>query len=254
MKELRQKSTELKEALRSSLSPRHHAMLYAYIVRSCRRLPYDDVEQVIEKITVEYGRRRGRRMAARAARDKMPLTALNYEAYQEWQALPGDTESGIDLDAEEIHVFSKRCPWYDAWQANDMLAYGRPYCRLIDEALVSAFNESIAFETAASRTNGGEACDFYFRGLKASEAEKEQYKAQCAKVGNKAVKSWDFHIGDLYDCAKKQLLASYGDAGREALDRALCDYRNMYGPVYLELLTDWDGYDFESVDDYPGAE
>ena len=88
MKELRQKSTELKETLRSSLSPRHHAMLYAYIVRSCRRLPYDDVEQVIEKITVEYGRRRGRRMAARAARDKMPLTALNYEAYQEWQALP----------------------------------------------------------------------------------------------------------------------------------------------------------------------
>ena len=42
MKELRQKSTELKETLRDSLSPRHHAMLYAYIVRSCRMLPFDD--------------------------------------------------------------------------------------------------------------------------------------------------------------------------------------------------------------------
>ena len=181
MKELRQKSTELKETLRSSLSPRHHAMLYAYIVRSCRRLPYDDVEQVIEKITVEYGRRRGRRMAARAARDKMPLTALNYEAYQEWQALPGDTESGTRYLRVEIHVFSKRCPWYDAWQANDMLACGRPYCRLIDEALVSGFNKSIAFETAASRTNGGEACDFYFADLKPARQKKRSTRRSAPK-------------------------------------------------------------------------
>ena len=77
MKEQKQKSEELKEVMRKTLSPRHHAMLYAYIVRSCRKLPYGDVEQVIEKMTVEYGKRRGRRMAKRATKDNMPLTALN---------------------------------------------------------------------------------------------------------------------------------------------------------------------------------
>ena len=63
MKEQRQKSDELKETMRKTLSPRHHAMLYAYIVRSCRSLSYDDVEQVIRHMTVMYGMRRGRRMA-----------------------------------------------------------------------------------------------------------------------------------------------------------------------------------------------
>lgn len=135
-------------------------MLYAYIVRSCRKFPYDDVEQVIEKMTVEYGKRRGRRMAKRAAKDNMPLTALNYEVYQEWQPFPGDMDSGIELDAEEIHIFAKKCPWYDVWQTNGMLEYGKPYCKYIDESLVSGFNEDIAFETASNRTNGGSSCDF----------------------------------------------------------------------------------------------
>ena len=223
MKEQKQKSEELKEVMRKTLSPRHHAMLYAYIVRSCRKLPYGDVEQVIEKMTVEYGKRRGRRMAKRAAKDNMPLTALNYEVYQEWQPFPGDMDSGIELDAEEIHIFAKKCPWYDVWQTNGMLEYGKPYCKYIDESLVSGFNEDIAFETAS-------------------------------KIGNKGIKSWDFHIGDLYDCAKKHITAAYGGDGEKAISDALEDYRNMYGMIFLEILLDWDGYDFESVDDYCGID
>lgn len=254
MKEQKQKSEELKEVMRKTLSPRHHAMLYAYIVRSCRKFPYDDVEQVIEKMTVEYGKRRGRRMAKRAAKDNMPLTALNYEVYQEWQPFPGDMDSGIELDAEEIHIFAKKCPWYDVWQTNGMLEYGKPYCKYIDESLVSGFNEDIAFETASNRTNGGSSCDFYYRGLCADEAEKQEYRANCSKIGNKGIKSWDFHIGDLYDCAKKHITAAYGGDGEKAISDALEDYRNMYGMIFLEILLDWDGYDFESVEDYCGID
>lgn len=254
MKEQRQKSDELKETMRKTLSPRHHAMLYAYIVRSCRSLSYDDVEQVIRHMTVMYGMRRGRHMAGRAAKDNMPLTALNYEVYQEWQPFPGDMDSGIDLEAEEINVFARKCPWYDVWQTNGLLEYGKPYCRHIDEALVRGFNPDIVFETAENRTNGGRLCDFYYRGLKAREAEKKEYRENCSKIGSKGIKSWDFHIGDLYDCARGCIIGAYGEAGAKAMEQALEDYRNMYGQIFLELLLDWKGYDFESVDDYLGID
>lgn len=105
---------------------------------------------------------------------------------------------------------------------------GKPYCKYIDESLVSGFNEDIAFETASNRTNGGSSCDFYYRGLCADEAEKQEYRANCSKIGNKGIKSWDFHIGDLYDCAKKHITAAYGGDGEKAISDALEDYRNMY--------------------------
>ena len=43
-------------------------------------------------------------------------------------------------------------------------------------------------------------------------------------------------------------------AGAKAMEQALEDYRNMYGQIFLELLLDWKGYDFESVDDYLGID
>lgn len=240
----------LRENVRLSLSPRHHAMLYAYLVRACKQIPSEDIEPSIKEFTIGYGMRRGRRMAKRAIKDGNELTALNYEVYQEWQPQPGDMISGMDLDAPEVNVYALKCPWYDVWNTNGMLDYGKYYCSEIDEALVKGFNPDLNFETVSNRTNGGEKCDFYHRGLKATEQDKINYRTLCEKVGKAPLKNWDYHIGDLYRFVKDYVVSKYGHIGEAAIKKALEDYRNMYGQIALELLLAWEDYDFESIDDY----
>ncbi|MCP4022129.1 MAG: L-2-amino-thiazoline-4-carboxylic acid hydrolase, partial [Desulfobacteraceae bacterium] len=183
-----------------SFTPRHHALLFSSIAKAV----LDEVgkvqgEKYIRKAVAVYGQQRGRRMALRAQHNGHPLSMANYFAYGEWEAPKGEMNLVFKEKVPDARVHISKCPWHSVWKEKDLLDYGRYFCMEIDTALVNGFNPDLVINIHATRTNGGECCDFVFKDANLSFfallslAFKKKFTP-----GKSAIMPWEYHVGHLF--------------------------------------------------------
>ena len=145
----------------------HHALLFGWIAKAVVGGVGEPLgEAVVRKAVRQYGQERGRRMALRAKANGHALTMANYLAYGEWKYSPGQAQGKMRIVEKrpDAKVRMEKCPWYEAWQKNDLTAYARFYCHEVDKALVSGFNPDLYVEVNGTRPDGADICRFVFHG------------------------------------------------------------------------------------------
>jgi hypothetical protein len=235
-------------------TPKHHAMLFSYIVKSAKGELGSEADEVVKKAVIEYAMQRGRRMAKRVKKDGLELSTLNYLAYGEWDAEPGDMSIEFKYDNEHTNMVVHKCPWYDSWKTEGLLEYGEPYCQYIDEYLAKGFSEDLVLEVEGTRTEGAEICDFYFRYESLDEEDFKLLKERKEKLGSKAKKDWDYHIGHLLSAVEEVFTEELGEKGTLIIYEALEMYEDKFGKEAYARLMEYRDLDYESVDDYEGIE
>jgi len=233
-------------------TPKHHAMLFTYIVKSAKEELGSKADEVVKKAVIEYAMQRGRRMAKRVNKDGLELSTLNYLAYGEWEADPGDMDIEFKYNSESTNMVVHKCPWYDAWKSEDILEYGEPYCKYVDGYLAKGFSEDLVLDVDGTRTEGSEICDFYFRYEALDEEDFKLLKNRKGKLGSKAKKDWDYHIGHLLASVEAVFAEEIGNKGNKVVNKALEMYKDKFGKELYARLMEFRDLNYESVDDYEG--
>jgi hypothetical protein len=226
---------------RTDFSPTHHALLFAWLSREViQRVGQEEGERVVRQAIRRYGQQRGRRMALRAQANGHALTMANYMAYGEWQAGEGETEQEIIEKDPHVKAHVHLCPWYQAWEKEDLLPYGRLYCLDVDEALVHGFNPELRLDVNRTLSNDGEPCEFVFHD--ATLANKN-----AVRPGRQAVMPWEYHLGHLYKTVGEVIVEELGQVGREAVEAALGEFARRYGEEAAQIVAAYQDVDFDQL-------
>ncbi len=173
---------------------REHAILYALICRYVmRNHEREEAEDLIRKITVSYGNRRGRRMRNNSHIGDITDFFMNGE----WKGKEGGNISTFEAcDGDTVSVVS-RCAWYDTWKKNGLLEYGTHYCRYIDSSICEGYGSSFTLDVRESKGRGDEYCVFVWN---------QEYDPARLEAGErKHILDFDFHCRELLDTAAEIL-------------------------------------------------
>jgi len=111
-------------------------------------------EKLIRKAVRKYGQQRGKRMALRAKKNGHDLTVANYFAYGEWEVPKYEMDFKLIEKNPDARLNIFKCPWYAVWKENNLLQYGKYFCKEIDIALVNGFNPELELKVNSTQTNG----------------------------------------------------------------------------------------------------
>ncbi|MDR7870475.1 MAG: L-2-amino-thiazoline-4-carboxylic acid hydrolase [Tissierellaceae bacterium] len=239
-----------KSQIRQSLTARHHATLFAYIVKSSIDIFGNDCIQTLENGIRRYGNQRGYRMAQRALKDRNKLDILSYLIYGEWESAPNEMQIDFYISSSDVNMTASKCSWYDEWNKENLLRYGVLYCDFVDAALLEGFNPELKLDLLEHRTKGAKNCDFYFRDGNLNIEEINEASRTNKLLGKTTKKHWDYHIGHIYKTLKQELEKDFRDEGLRALRNALEMYREKYGQEVYEILLEFEDTNFDIVDDY----
>ena len=235
----------------------HHALLYSYIVKAVMdEVGKEDGEKTVEAATRNYGISRGRRMAIRCDADGFRHDVMGYSTYGEWRQTTGNPNKGDrDFGAEVPYMTSYACPWYDAWVEEGHMEYGKYYCQFVDESLGEGFfgDRPMRLVTKGTRTNGAEICLFTFTGGTYTEADLQEAAAQREKLGTKALKGWEFHMGHLYHVLEKQIKEDWPEQAERILGAACAALDARLGEGFSAMVKENAAQDFSAVTDYVGV-
>ena len=230
-------------------SPRQHALLFAWIAKAVfDRVDKERAESVIRQAVRRYGEQRGGRMALRAEANGHALSMLNYLAYGEWQAAPGESIQKVVEKVPHVVAHVHKCPWHQAWQEKDLLAYGRLYCQEVDEALVRGFNPELEIEVCGTKPEGNEYCEFVFHdaNLGFFNTLLLGYR-RAVKPADKSVMPWEYHLGHLYKTIGETVAEELSDLGIEAMEAALQEFTRCFGEDAGEVIRAYSGTDFNRL-------
>lgn len=233
-------------------SASHHAMLFAFLAQETIHAFAADGEEAVLAGVQRYGYQRGHRMALRATEDGLPLNALTFLLYGEWEAFPGQVERKIIEFSPQVRVNYYRCPWYAEWERRNLLDCGAYYCENIDAALLSGFNGG-NLELTTSRPSGEARCDFHFiESTPLPGVEAEQFRLWERALGNRAKMPWEYHTGHIFNAMRYAVLERFSEAGEEAIGRALARYTAEYGGKATELVLQYADLDYDVLPPYDG--
>ena len=235
----------------------HHALLYSYIVKAVMdEVGKEAGEKTVEAATKNYGNSRGRRMAMRCDADGFRHDVVGYTTYGEWRQTTGNPSKGAkDLTAEVPYSSSNGCPWYDAWAEEGHMEYGRYYCLFVDEALGEGFfgERPMRLVTKGTRSNGAEECLFIFTGGSYTAEDVEEGRKQAEKLGTKALRGWEFHMGHLYYELEKQIRKDWPSQADKILNTACDALDKRFGDGFSAMVKQNAKQDFETVTGYQGV-
>lgn len=221
------------------LTEKHHAVLFALLSRRVIPLFGQEAgEAAMREAVRRYGEQRGRRMAQRAVRDHQPLNLSTYLRYGEWRSATGEGRSIFEKQGENLLNQVQVCPWNNAWLEGDLQDYGRLYCLEIDAALVRGFNPDAWLEIRCTLSNDGDACEFIFHQavLPVEKAPEER-----------TVMPWGYHCAHLFYTCLEVLKNSFGEAGGQAAENALGEFKDRYESIALEEIQRYASSDFDSM-------
>jgi len=238
----------------------HHALLFGWIGRAVIEAAGDEA-RTMRIAVIRYGQERGRRMALRARANGHALSMAAYFAYGEWVASPPDalppgcskwTQQAQWVEeaphARERSERITRCPWFEAWKANGLLAVGQLYCQEIDAALVSGFNPDLAVDVLTTLSSGAAACEFVFHDAALAQAGRLTAGQEPGiQPGQGAAMPWEYHAGHLFATLEKVIVAQLGDAGRAAARAGLAEFARHFGEAAAERVLAYRGVDFERL-------
>lgn len=210
-----------------------HAVMVALLGKHAAAQAGEEGKEAMLSAVKRVGKERGSRMAARAIIHGDDLSYVNYLAYTEWRAGPGEMEA--DLNSEEgqavQHVW--KCPWNDAWSKYDLLEYGKYYCLPIDKALYKGFNYDFDLDVDANLSWGEKECKFRWN-ARLTEEELEELKKKREELGDRYIKTFDFHTGHVLYSAGQELIKLLGERGERAVKGAMEEFCTIFGRECLE--------------------
>lgn len=237
------------------LTAHSHAYLFGVIAHEVIVCFGEAGTQAIAEGVKRYGRQRGRRMAERTLADGFELSALNYVAYGEWSAEPGDMDVSIPAKNPDIQYLIKKCPWHDTWSRYGLLEkYGYLYCQYVDVALAEGYNPELRFDILENRGLGNTVCDMRLRNANVTAAEEAEFALRVAKLANKAKMPWDYHCAHLFKTLWEEVVAQFGQAGYEAMLKALKDFQVVHGRAAAEQVLQGMSTDYNVIPSYAGID
>ena len=216
------------------LSPRHHALFFAWTVEEVFNCSsQDEAGRIIKEAVVEYGRERGRRMAYRARENGRVLNMTTYLDCIEWQADADEAEWVIEVKNENTYTKVFKCPWNTAWQESDTVNYGKYYCKYIDSALIEGFNPELKIEVKSTLSEGKDCCQFvYNEGVR--EASFFKY-----------VLPWDYHVAHLAYSLKETLSRLMTEeVAVDIIYKAINKFKNIFGEEACLKVIRYENTDF----------
>lgn len=198
---------------------RHHAVLYALIVKYIFRYAEDDPEKIVEELTRFYGIKRGKRMRDLALENEEPLDINTFLIHGEWAGEKDENSSLLSRDKDNTFSTVNRCAWYDYWKKYDLLEYGRYYCRYIDKALCEGFGGDFDLKLDKAIGFGDVKCEFRW-----DQSFDEEYLKSHPK---KWILPFDFHCKELYETAYEILDENIRDKILEDVDKEFCGIFNV---------------------------
>lgn len=235
------------------LSARSHAYLFGVIAKEVIDTFGEQGVKTIGDGVVRYGQQRGRRMAQRTEADGFERSMLNYVAYGEWSAKPGEMDFSVPAKNPDVQLWIKKCPWYEVWEENKLLEkYGYLYCKYVDVAIAQGYNPSIQFDVVACRGLGDDVCDMRMRSANATKQEDAELATRVNKLGSKAKMPWDYHCAHLFKTLWEAVTANFGSAGLLAMQKALQIFSEVYGQPAADAVLKGMEFDFNALPSYGG--
>jgi hypothetical protein len=237
--------------LRKTFSPKHHALLFAWMSREVvERAGEERGEEVMRKAVKRYGQQRGKRMALRAQANEQDVTLnmFDFLVYGEWEAKDEEAHERVVLETEpNFHVKITKCPWNDAWKEGDLSSFGRFYCLEVDHALIDGFNPKLKLEVNATLPNDQKECDFVYYDAQLSPENMGLLEMCRAEVHDKAVMPWDYHLGHLYKTVGEVVVEELGQKGREAVNAAMKEFAGQFGEETAGIVEGFEEVDFDRL-------
>ena len=236
------------------LSARAHAYLFGVIAREVIDAFEEPGMEAIAQGVIRYGQQRGKRMAERTRADGFEPSELNYVAYGEWSAEPGEMDFTIPAKKPDIQLYIQKCPWCEVWQENGLLEkYGYLYCKYVDVAIAQGYNPSIQFDVLECRGLGGAVCDMRLRNSKATPQAEVELASRIRDLSNKAKMPWDYHCAHLFKVLWEEVSASFGFAGLMAMQNALIAFNAVYGSAAGNAVLALMKVNFDKLPPYAGT-
>lgn len=173
---------------------REHALLYALICRTVfAHHDEEEAERLIEKITKQYGHKRGKRMRANSKEGSL----LDFFVNGEWKGRDGENSSKMIFEEERTLSLVTKCAWHDTWEKYGLLEYGKYYCRHIDKAICEGYDSAFGLEVEKDMGKGDECCIFVWN------EKVDEDKLNGSKKEH--ILAFDHHVRELYGCAREVL-------------------------------------------------
>lgn len=231
----------------SQFTATHHALLFAWAAREIIHFAGQQGEGVVRQAVRHYGAQRGRRMALRALAHGAPLDMFHYMAYGEWKVGAGEMASEMVDTEPAARTVVQGCPWHTAWAERDLMDYGRLYCLEIDEALARGFNPALRLEVRHTRPNDGCPCEFVYHGAELTPERDAELQRLRIALSGQAVMPWEYHCGHLFQALRNQAVQELGEAGEQAVRRALAAFAAAYGAKAAQVVASYEKVDFDHL-------
>lgn len=227
----------------------HHALLFTSISKIViHKIGEENGEKLIRKAVKKYGQQRGKRMALRARNNGHDLSVANYFAYGEWELPKGEMDFKLIEKKPDARLNIFKCPWYAAWKENNLLEYGKYFCKEVDTALVKGFNPDLEIKVNSTQTNGEELCDFVFKDAEITffKLLNLVYKKKI-KPGASAIMPWEYHAGHLFKTVGEVIKHELGTAADEIMENALTDFVKFSSKGHIEIIKKYLDMDFDKL-------
>jgi len=214
-----------------------HAVLFGLLSREVLTRCPDRGEEVIRACVRTYGRQRGGRMAQRCLAKGDALSPENYQAYNERSSKPGQMRSVPAQKEPEYVIHVEKCAWVDAWRKHGLLEYGKYYCLDVDRSLTRGFCEDYEVDIRGLMSWGDAYCDMHW-GFPMTEETERAIAEKRAGLTDGAIRSYDFHTGDMFSIMVSELCRLLGEEGRQAAVSALKAFQETFGKEYIRAFAD----------------
>ena len=210
----------------------HHAVLYGLFAREAAQAGIRG-RCTLGKATAQYGRERGRRMAAYAAAEGIEPSMPAYSLFKEWRPpRPGMMAAGEAISTPEYATSVCRCEWVETWKKYGLLEYGKTYCLYVDKNLVKGFQPELELDIPALQSLGDPCCTFNW-GYEKNDSIAQWQQQKQAEIGEKYVRDFNFHTAHLYGTMCRIFQEELKEQGVEICSRAAEEFASIFGPDYL---------------------
>jgi hypothetical protein len=150
----------------------------------------------------------------------------------------GDTinQRSITQRLPMLETRSTRCSWNKAWEDEGVLEFGRLYCEEIDTAIAEGFNRDLDLSVKQTLSHGAPDCHFVYTGGRLGEEDERRLAELRETVGDRFLRTWSFHLADLYGALFDELRDSFAEAGAEAAAEALDEFEARFGSEAAEAV------------------
>lgn len=221
------------------LTPEHHAVLFALMVRNLSVAAPDLYRAVTKAAVCRYGFERGRRMSSKAISNGDDLRAEHYLCYSEWRSSDYKEQRSHVSCSDPYTLEVESCCWCEAWKKYQLTQWGNLYCEDVDEALTIGFNPEYPLKITSTLSKGDPVCRFVYPTIHMDEKTKSYIAGKKKKLQDSALKDFSYHTAHLYFTFIDEAERRLGVTGRLAVSQALNDFCSIFGKPAGEIINQY---------------